>query len=388
MNTLTVRRTKQVVLPDGRHRTSARFVLNRRRGIEAYFETGGDVPFLEENLGDLWVAPAMVMAMRQGAALKLADPISPGRREDLGIIQDVFATWYPDRMTRVPLRVRKGTPIPRIPLRDDQRVGGACFTGGVDSFYTLIRNGRNRIGALVYGHGLDVPEAQSPFQDKVERVLDSVARDTGVPVLSARTNLRRVLSWGSARWGNDGHGAALASLGTVLSSRLRTLRVPSTHSYLDNMPWGSHPLLDHRWSTNRLKIIYDGAGADRVEKTDFIAHDPLAQRHLRVCFSQFEALNCGRCEKCVRTMLTLEIAGTLDKFANFEPLDLSELGEFELGSERAAHRFRKIHELAKSRNDTNPAVAAALVDILSRYDSDRLKQAGDRGGVDVQPRVS
>lgn len=369
MNTLTVQGTNRCVLPDGRHRTSARFVLNRRRRIEAYFETEPDVQFLEENLGDLWVAPAMVIAMRHGATLKLADPVSPGRREDLGIIQDVFATWYPDVMTRVPLRLRKGTPLPRRPLREDQRVVGACFTGGVDSFYTLLRNGTANVGALVYGHGLDVPEDQSPFAGRVEQLLDSVSLETGIPLLSARTNLRRVLSWGSVRWGKDGHGAALASLGTVFSSRLRALRVPSTHSYLDNLPWGSHPLLDHRWSTNRLKIIYDGAEADRVEKTEFIADSPLAQRHLRVCFSQFEALNCGRCEKCVRTMLTLEMAGSLNRFRYFEPLDLNELRTFELPSERAAYRFRKIQALAESRDDADPGLLAALSDILGRYET-------------------
>jgi hypothetical protein len=352
------------VLDDGRHRVESRFVLGDRQFL-AHFETGQDVPFLDGNFGDLWVAPALVIAMRHGVPLKLADPVSEGRSEHLNAIQDTFTTWYPERMTKTaikdPWRLQKFRRHPP----DQERLVGACFSGGVDSFYTLIRN-RERIGALVYGFGLDVPATQPEFAAKVDAMLDAVSEESGVPVLRAHTNVRRLLEHFRVRWGSEGHGAALASLGTAFSAVIRQLLVPSTHSHDDHMPWGSHPLLDHHWSTDRLEVVYDGAEADRVKKTELIAGSQLAQRHLRVCFSQFKSMNCGRCEKCLRTMTTLRLLGDLDAFHTVpSPLDLDYLRSFELKG-RAVHRYRKIYAIAGDRPE-NADVAGALKELLDRH---------------------
>lgn len=51
----------------------------------------------------------------------------------------------------------------------------------------------------------------------------------------------------------------------------------------------------------------------RVEKTMAIADNKLAQKYLDVCFC-FN--NCGRCSKCFRTLVTLEIIGKLDSFSH------------------------------------------------------------------------
>jgi hypothetical protein len=59
----------------------------------------------------------------------------------------------------------------------------------------------------------------------------------------------------------------------------------------------------------------------RYEKTRLISEWDLALRHLRVCNRTeeytSEQLNCGRCEKCVRTMLGLLAIGALWKATAF-----------------------------------------------------------------------
>jgi hypothetical protein len=272
MEVLKVGRTRQTRAASGRHRTSTGFVMGQ--GVrKVNFETESTVPFLESNLGDIWIAPALVLAMRNGMELRLRDPISPGRREDLDVIQDVLATWYPDRMTKVPIQAPRGVQVPRRP--DDGRTVGACSTGGVDSFHTLVRN-RERIGALVYGFGLDVPVGQEHIGTQVRSLLGQVSGETGIPVLVASTNVKRVLAAGAVRWGYEGHGAVLAALGTVFASSVKRLLVPSTHTYLNPPPWGSSPLLDERWSTNRLRVTYWGGDRSRIRKTQQIADSPLA----------------------------------------------------------------------------------------------------------------
>jgi hypothetical protein len=53
-----------------------------------------------------------------------------------------------------------------------------------------------------------------------------------------------------------------------------------------------------------------------------IAQSPLALQHLRVCYmNQNDSYNCSRCEKCLRTMVSLYAAGVLDKAETF-PSDI------------------------------------------------------------------
>lgn len=57
----------------------------------------------------------------------------------------------------------------------------------------------------------------------------------------------------------------------------------------------------------------------RMEKTALIADNPVVQKYLNVC--SFETKNCGKCEKCLRTITALDLMGKLDSFqTSFEDL--------------------------------------------------------------------
>jgi hypothetical protein len=56
-----------------------------------------------------------------------------------------------------------------------------------------------------------------------------------------------------------------------------------------------------------------------MEKLKIVAGWDVAFQNFRVCLANVqEKLNCGRCEKCVRTMLELEALGLLHKTHAFE----------------------------------------------------------------------
>ena len=63
-------------------------------------------------------------------------------------------------------------------------------------------------------------------------------------------------------------------------------------------------------STESLQFILSDY-ATRIEKTKVIADDPIANKFLDVCFC-FN--NCGKCSKCRRTLVTLDILGKVDNF--------------------------------------------------------------------------
>ena len=71
--------------------------------------------------------------------------------------------------------------------------------------------------------------------------------------------------------------------------------------------------------TEQFEMISAANNVDRIEKTKYIAKDPVAQRHLDVCNNKLLAIekklhNCSRCDKCIRTMLTLDVLGLIKEF--------------------------------------------------------------------------
>src|SRR5215470_1071435 len=62
-----------------------------------------------------------------------------------------------------------------------------------------------------------------------------------------------------------------------------------------------------------MEVIHHGAEARRVDKIAMLARDHRSTfRHLRVCLkNQAGPGNCGRCQKCARTMMALEVVGAL-----------------------------------------------------------------------------
>jgi len=102
--------------------------------------------------------------------------------------------------------------------------------------------------------------------------------------------------------------------------------IASTLSVPDLGPIGSHPLLDPNYSSAAVRILHDGSRLSRLEKVGLIAEWDEALHTLRSCFNAFrppEALNCGMCEKCLRTMTELYVCGKLRQCPTYLLDDIS-----------------------------------------------------------------
>ena len=77
-------------------------------------------------------------------------------------------------------------------------------------------------------------------------------------------------------------------------------------------------------STEGTEVVLADSAVTRVEKTEFIRHNPLTPKYLDVCWAVQVASsithdsrwlrdktkkNCGWCDKCLRTLFTLELFG-------------------------------------------------------------------------------
>lgn len=72
-------------------------------------------------------------------------------------------------------------------------------------------------------------------------------------------------------------------------------------------------------SSNNISFYSANADMNRVEKTKYISRFKDTYNFLHVCWRSEG--NCGKCAKCIRTMVTLDIIGQLDKYKNSFDVD-------------------------------------------------------------------
>jgi hypothetical protein len=273
---------------------------------------------------DAVLATALLPAMAAGDALTIESAVSRRLLDNVPTIQDVFATWSRDKeVTRGwdPVFRRISVHAPARPAAVRASDGGcaAFFTGGVDSFYTAVQR-REELSALVFVHGFDVPLGDAELRARVARELRLAAGALGLPLFEVETDVRE-LSEPSVRW-LDYHGAALAGVALLLAPWFRTVYVPATMTYSSLDPLGSHPLVDPLWSTEDVELVHDGCEATRLDKLRTIASCDAARAFLRVCPKNWDgAYNCGRCEKCLRTMVAVALLDGSPQFASLPALD-------------------------------------------------------------------
>lgn len=267
-----------------------------------------------DGVAEVWGTAFCLPAARAGVRLRLPGPVDPTWRAGAEANVAQAAAWWggPPALDLLapesPGSVAVGPPAPGRAL---------CFTGGVDSFFSLLC-GDHRPTHLLFVVGFDVDEADGWRSAEVVRTVQDVAAAVGCAALVARSDLRRHPAFAAVSWEHT-HGAALAAVGHALHRTIATLVVPPSYAQSRLVPWGSRPDLDARWSVpGRLTVEHGDASGRRVDRVLAIAAHPLVHRHLRVCWQNVEgSLNCGACEKCVRTMVMLAGADQLQHCATF-----------------------------------------------------------------------
>lgn len=261
---------------------------------------------------EAFAGPLLLPAMKAGAVVRIEAPVDATWVLGTRTLTGVFAEWwgYP---ARYPFQLDSV-------VRDETHPApghGLCFTGGVDSFFSLL-TASSRYDHLVYVHGLDVPIDDAVRRKAVTASLEAVAAETGKRIAFVYTDLREHPVLASVSW-ERAHGAVLAAAGHLLGSRIGQLSIPPSWNVRRRRPWGSHPQTDELWSTHRVRIHHGDATVRRLERIRQIAHYPVVWRHLRVCWENLAPTgNCSRCEKCLRTMTNLAALGVLERFEAFD----------------------------------------------------------------------
>lgn len=275
---------------------------------ETIFVRSPDVPLRQS--GEMQAACLLLPAMRRGGTLSLSSDVDRRFSDNLRAVQEVYCQWDKSlRRVQVQCGVRADEPA------GGRRVG-LFFSGGVDSLYSLLQH-QDEITDLIFVRGFDIRLNDDWRIRQAEERIGRIGAHFGKRVVRIETNMRDLLDT-CGDWGALTHGAALAAVGHAMPQEFRRLLIASSDGSPDPAPWGSHPRLDPLWSNSRCAFVHDGCESGRIEKIRRIAESEIALQTLRVCWKNSEGqLNCGRCEKCIRTMIALRVVGALDRCPSF-----------------------------------------------------------------------
>lgn len=199
----------------------------------------------------------------------------------------------------------------------------AAFSGGVDSFYTVVahldsecKNHNlthlifNNVGALTKSQ----EESERVFADK-RAFLGAAADELGLPLVAVNTNMLELLhDYDEVITSPD----LFKNMGCLcaLKRLFRVFYWSSSGEGMDRFRV-NYSDMDEYESVNVSMVSYDCLAvyffdftASRLDKVRYIADHPVVQRYLSVC----DGMNDSMCFKCTRTMVELMAIGKLEKF--------------------------------------------------------------------------
>jgi len=330
-----------------------------RAPIDFYYRFSGLTEEGVDDTPDAFAAACLIKSMRANEPLEIEAPICRRLHVMLPRIRDIYHTWWPELFKQIPIktnpRERRGRP--------PEKSTATFFSGGVDSFYSLLKHGHEGgasgrpLSHLVFMRGVEVPIEKGRGVEESEEWVRAVSGALGVQPIFGTTNVRTHLM---SNWEKYDHGSALASIALCLSPTIGHMCIPSAFSYSYLVPHGSTPLVDEMFSTDRMFIFHDGSEVTRAEKVEAIVrwNKELGLRYLRVCLGNFGgAYNCGRCRKCVRTAIPLKALNVLHEVGSFRDQGDSHW-ENGLANDHL-ELLRENHDFVKRRKG-DPALVAML----------------------------
>lgn len=315
--------------------------------------------------GSAFLALFLLPCMRTGEDLHIDATVSPVLLDSTLQIMDLVMSWNVG-FNRVKITT---SSVKRSKTRHGMP---ACFFSlGVDSFYTYLKHnkGKDRIQNLIFVHGFDIDLTAKDLYHTALRRMQHIAKQEKLTVISVATNLKNITE-DYLEWDWE-HGGAMASIAILLGQQISTTYFAGSDSWIQRqkiMPYGTHPMLDGLWSTEFTKIVHDGNEATRIQKiVKVVSRSPLALSHLRVCNQNLLGVyNCSNCEKCLRTMIDLQIADALPRSLTFaHTIPLAKLAKIHNSDFETYYYFEdSLHEL--ERQNRYEELQAAIRSSLSR----------------------
>lgn len=295
-----------------------------------WYEVPDEYAGLLTELADPAVIGLLVPAMHLGATMVVDGPVTDELAHNVRHAYQHILRAVIDGLDEVALEARQCVRAGQA------RSGvGTGFSAGIDSFSVLVDHHLAavppdlRLTHLTYfnvgSHGRG-DEGSEVFKARHAR-LQPTADEVGLPLVRVDSNLDDFYNFSDFQHTNGPRNISAASL---LQGGIGRYYFAGSFSYKHVGVRRSHdtafsdPISLPLLTTNAFRPIPHGEQYTRVQKTILIVTSaPSSLGSLDVCVRPpADGRNCSRCFKCMRTQLTLEIAGRLDDSRSAFDLDL------------------------------------------------------------------
>lgn len=335
-----------------------------------HFEVDAPFDVTPPDLADAALLLSVFPALHHGGELAIKGTVSRRLARHVVELQAIWSMARPDLYRPFRL-VADGIESEVRPVNERAIMP---LTGGLDSMLTLCRHtdparplgpATERVEAALFLPGFAPRPDRRPEYGAATEAVRRIAALRGLPLAAAETNfceVVRLVPFASATL----LSGALTLFSSGFGRGLIGASVPYLHPFYRF--YGSTPWIDPLCSSGAMSIRDDGTDMRRVEKAAAIGRYPEMLEHLIVCFD-VEGLtgNCGRCEKCLRTMLSFLAVGAEMPRAFPQEIELDRIGR-RLGFLSAWSFARHTLQAAAAMGIRHPALAR----LRSRY---RVKRA-------------
>jgi hypothetical protein len=283
---------------------------DQKNTVEEYFyELSSEyVPYLTD-LSDPFLLAVLMKAMKDKTDIYVRGKVSKTLLRNLHEYQCAWSVWLPELFSSVKIEAEHEVELESMESQPQKYI--VAFSGGVDASFTLwdnLKNEQNRyfypVGTAIFIHGFDIELSEKQGFVEAYNKAKQITDDVGMPLISVATNTQ-FQPW------NYVCGAVLAGCLHLFTKGFKGALISSTYPYeiLGRGLAGTNPVTDQFLARDGFSIIHYGATHNRVAKINKLNQWGVIRHHLRVCWQTNTAENCGKCEKCVRTILGFRLNG-------------------------------------------------------------------------------
>ncbi|SEP67567.1 hypothetical protein SAMN05216232_0544 [Virgibacillus subterraneus] len=205
---------------------------------------------------------------------------------------------------------------------------GAVGTGlscGIDSFATIIDHLDDKCPEnykITYytffnvgSHGDNGGEKARKFFRERAKITSEYAREIGKEFISVDSNISEVLHMNFKQTNTLRSLSAVLILQKLFKVYYYSSSVPLKRFRLVKEDTGAFDIFNMSMlSTETIRFFSGCPFMTRIEKTELVANYKPSYRYLNVCY--FNKYNCGKCPKCLKTLLILEVIGKIECYSN------------------------------------------------------------------------
>ncbi len=245
---------------------------------------------------------------------------------------------------------------------------GGSLSGGVDSFYTILRHCNRKeedfnITHLTFfnagasgAYGGD--EARRRYLSRIDFVKD-VADKLNVPLVCVDTNINEFLQQDHEPTHTMRTLSIILALQKLFSKYYFASGFPFSSFEFTDFDTAPYDLLNVQMlSTENTTFYLSGGETTRLEKLDYISQFDITYPRLNVCVC--EDTNCNVCLKCQRTIMELYVLGKLDLYDKVFDVQYFQDHKKDFMINAYMHRdeydWRDVYPILKKKNDINTKI--------------------------------